>query len=385
MSKTLEQLTALISDPDFLSLSDQSPAPSLFYVLGIERHELAHTRLLAWLLDPAESSVADALASLLLRHIADVDPLSGITPQDADQCRIASISREYEHIDIVATVDTPTRRLLLAIENKIDAQESPGQLARYQTVLSALSLGKSAVLLFLTPEGRPPSTASKTSATPCIPLSYAFFVSALRSLPARSSAREMSILEHARQHLEETIVGESETKQKIRELWLRYPRAVRALVAQRPRLTDILLPFQNAIHNRLTARINVELHPNRDKARELKLRFLDLVQKGLPLTFMLHADIEKPIRLRVFVSDIDFRSHEKTLRSWAAQVNSTTGAPLIMDDFPLVQGWEHWRSVLAEDSVAGGLVLTDQSFTRATAEEAADMIVAVLRKLGLQP
>jgi len=56
---------------------------------------------------------------------------------------------------------------------------------------------------------------------------------------ATSGSREASVLGEVAAHLKEDIVGDSESKALIRELWRAHRRSLGLVLNQRPRLSDI--------------------------------------------------------------------------------------------------------------------------------------------------
>jgi hypothetical protein len=117
----------------------------LLGVIGRDRDELTHSRLLGWLLDPAgQHGIGVGLLSLLMSEVFGTD-----APGDAHVQVTLELSTPAARADIVA--DWGTNRVV--IENKIDAIEQPRQCER----LAEDHPG--ANLLFLSPNGAPPVTA----------------------------------------------------------------------------------------------------------------------------------------------------------------------------------------------------------------------------------
>lgn len=150
-NRELEELTAHLS------------AFNLFRVLRIEKHEIRHSNVLAWLLNPRENhGLGDSflrrfLSRMLLRNVESglVDlPLSAATVELADLLD-AEVMREYRNIDIL--VVSRTNELVLLIENKLGAKESPGQLRKYARRVASEFEGWTVIPLFLTLGGDEPS------------------------------------------------------------------------------------------------------------------------------------------------------------------------------------------------------------------------------------
>jgi hypothetical protein len=118
-------------------------------VLGRSRDELTHSRLLGWLLDAtAQHGLGDRLLTLLL---AEVNPrlMNDSGPSTAARVDL-ELSRADSRADIVVTFGTG---VAMMIEVKIDAAEQPDQCKRLADD------HPDATWVFLTPTGRPPTTA----------------------------------------------------------------------------------------------------------------------------------------------------------------------------------------------------------------------------------
>lgn len=133
----------------------------LLGVLGLERDELTHSRMIAWLLDPCA------------RHGLGIRVLGGILelfqrPSDASLEQVR-ITREVSLLDSRLDIVVKAPRFHLVIENKIDAQEGAEQCATYSKHLP------DALCILLSPDGRQSNTESTFR-----PLRYAQLAAILR-------------------------------------------------------------------------------------------------------------------------------------------------------------------------------------------------------------
>lgn len=137
---------------------------SIFDVLKISRMEIRHSNMLAWLLDSNENhGLGGTVLDGMLKKIGHAF--------ESEKLKTFSIYREQDNIDILLLSDT--LNTVIAIENKIGAKEGvrktkksddvESQLATYENVLKAKYPNYSRVLLFLTPNGDPPSKDTWTS------------------------------------------------------------------------------------------------------------------------------------------------------------------------------------------------------------------------------
>ena len=121
----------------------------LLSVIGRERDELTHSRMLAWLLDPSGNH---GLGAALLQRLARRVDIEVLSEEDVGRVRIR---REVAHPDGRADLLIELPEFRIVIENKIDAGEAPDQCAR---VVRAFDT-EAAAFVFLTLEGYAPASA----------------------------------------------------------------------------------------------------------------------------------------------------------------------------------------------------------------------------------
>ncbi len=137
---------------------------NLFRVLKIERTEIRHSNVLAWLLDPSGTHGLgpNFLRRFLSRTLLDNEMPKGVpTPAEVELMNLAGVEvrREWKHID--ALVRDRDNDWCMLIENKIDSRESKDQLTRYMDAVRAEWPGIRVVPVLLTLEGDEPSKEAK--------------------------------------------------------------------------------------------------------------------------------------------------------------------------------------------------------------------------------
>lgn len=135
---------------------------SLFRTMDYGRLETAHTRTLAWLLDPAkdeEHGFGDALLAALLKHLAERDHFDRLQVERVVPEHFLEGAEETGRSDVLAEGEWESKgervRWVLVIEAKIDAEEGVGQLDKYDEWLDSHAAGRETYRVFLTPDGRP--------------------------------------------------------------------------------------------------------------------------------------------------------------------------------------------------------------------------------------
>ncbi len=152
-------------------LSDDDPLRcpiSLFRTMDSGRLEVAHTRTLAWLLDPKkneEHGFGDVLLSALLGRLADRDHF--------DRLQVERVESEYPiegsagkgRLDVLAEGEWASMgervRWTLIIEAKVDSGEGEGQLDKYDEWLRSHAADREMHRVFLTPDGRAPDSGDE--------------------------------------------------------------------------------------------------------------------------------------------------------------------------------------------------------------------------------
>jgi hypothetical protein len=135
---------------------------NLFRVLRIERAEIRHSNMLGWLLNPSEThGFGDRfLRSYLSQVLIDLEPRPTGLRIQASEVQLADLAgvevfREWGSIDLL--VQIPALKLLVVLENKIDAAESEGQLSRYFEKARTAFPNHQILCLYLTLQGDSPS------------------------------------------------------------------------------------------------------------------------------------------------------------------------------------------------------------------------------------
>jgi hypothetical protein len=142
---------------------------SLYGVMEVGRLEVAHTRTLAWLLNPknTEHGFGELLLKALLKHICKCNDLLSfdVCEVHAERAYRDFITEEAGRTDVwVEGHPTSSRPWLVVIEAKIDASEGDQQLDRYNREIRkwrARHRDGEIHRVFLTPNGREPKSVGK--------------------------------------------------------------------------------------------------------------------------------------------------------------------------------------------------------------------------------
>jgi len=154
----------LVDNQELEALTARLETFNLFRVLRIEKAEIRHSNVLAWLFDP---SATHGLGSNFLRRflsrtlLAQELPEDAPTPAEVELMDLTGVEvhREWNHIDIL--VRDRDNNWCMLIENKIGSSESKGQLERYLRIVETEWPGIRIMPMLLTVEGDEPSEQAK--------------------------------------------------------------------------------------------------------------------------------------------------------------------------------------------------------------------------------
>jgi hypothetical protein len=219
-----QRLLALIEDLDAFSQRFKSTSKlNIFEAVGLRRQEIKHSNFLAFLLRPLEQhGLGDAFLRRLISKVIDnlqvAAPISPLTLALAS-FEDAIVTREWRGIDLV--VESKVNRLVLIIENKVDASEGANQLSRYENIVKTSFPEHRRMFAYLTPEGDPPSSSTWS----CI--SYTDVIDALATAkPGELSKEAHLVIDHYIDMIRRNLVPDQELVEQCRRLYLKHREAL---------------------------------------------------------------------------------------------------------------------------------------------------------------
>ncbi|HEV3146226.1 MAG TPA: PD-(D/E)XK nuclease family protein [Gemmataceae bacterium] len=376
-----DSLRALELDPKFAELNEYVPPLRLFNALGVARDELAHSRLLATLLDPIRFKQADSFVRAVLTLCVDADPNV--------RCKLApflgvklgiTVRRELDDIDVVVRISGGTGNAIIGIENKIGAGEQKKQIERYQNSLAKKC--STAVMVFLTPTGRPPGTACSPHSVPCVSISYEAVLNVISrvALEAQQDSDDWRVLREIAIHLEEEVMGNSPVEQRVKELWKKYPHALKRAMEFRPQLREIEALYRHLLDVEFgREELEFSQYPNNRGVREISVKLKSWCAKGFPFVFRLVADGISTPHVRVLL----WGKPPHSLLLLAETVNANQSKVFDEKFQPLGSSWH--RALHEENVDVNGIpeaaYLENQDFDEAMAKEAANRVVELVKQL----
>ena len=147
----------LADNPEFERLSARLSQFNVFRALNIEKVEIRHSNVLAWLLDPDESHgfsnivLRRLLSNILLMSDKTIKDLSAAKVELLDFSDI-EVLREWKNIDLL--IIDRLNSIILFFENKIYSGESTGQLVKYKRIVELEFPQFTIIPVFLTLTGQ---------------------------------------------------------------------------------------------------------------------------------------------------------------------------------------------------------------------------------------
>ncbi len=264
----LRALNNLVSDIDCLEpLYEWTNDLNIFNLLKLNRMEIRHSNMLAWLLNPnALHGLDDKLLKKFLIYSTKgtkINIMKGLTPVDIDLMDLddAIIEREKDHIDI--KIVSESNHLIIAIENKIDSTERPNQLESYkENLLKDYPNNYHFVLIYLTPNGDEPSDPDNW-----VSMSYEFILEEITNLIAvyKINDKARLYIEDYIKTIRRNIMEDKEIINICRKIYLKHQEAFDLIFENKP---DLISDISDYIYSYLLKnadKFNINVWDNHNK------------------------------------------------------------------------------------------------------------------------
>ncbi|HEY5793722.1 MAG TPA: PD-(D/E)XK nuclease family protein [Bosea sp. (in: a-proteobacteria)] len=221
--------------PELRALEGKLSQFNIFKALRADQHELRHSNMLAWLVNPEEVHGFDDLFVrrwlMQLLHkasAAEKRPAGWVSPIVVDALDVERIEvhRELENIDLLFTIHIGGDRFwTICVENKVNSRQGAEQLQRYFDVVEKrFSASERRIYVFLTRDFELPALDQ------FIPVTYRevseVLVQCLAVHAGSMGEGPRLLAQHYHQLLSEDFVDDSETAQLARQIYLKHKRAI---------------------------------------------------------------------------------------------------------------------------------------------------------------
>lgn len=238
----MRQVSNLImKDADFRQISEQKDVYCPFAALGAARMEIRHSNFLANLINPNENH---GFGDLLLKGF--LEALLGQT--DATELLLdlhltdlsdAVVLREWKDVDLLVRLPRSSKKqdLIFAIEIKIEANESQGQLKKYEEAVTEAWPQARTLFFFLTPDHAEASRETWVD----VPFSEVLneFERSLALGEGQSDARRLAELYI--QMMRRNYVADEKMNDLAAQIWGRHRAALEFLIEHQPNAASELL------------------------------------------------------------------------------------------------------------------------------------------------
>ncbi|HCM0980174.1 TPA: PD-(D/E)XK nuclease family protein [Vibrio parahaemolyticus] len=255
MNKELEAVESLFLSEGFSKISSYSANFDLFKMMGVRSKELVHSNILAALLNPSYphglnysflNSFTQGVVNLNLESGLPL-PLSVLISATDQNVRVY---RELENIDLV--IEYPASKLVIAIENKIWAKEQVNQVARYQEILLTRYPHHRLALVYLSPNGRKPTTLNRDSDVPVYCMSYGEIAKQLELVKSRSNEAAKHFISQFISHIEAYMTGSNEVNELCWQIFSKHEDAYSQMMnayqyCQRRKVEESFLDIESRI------------------------------------------------------------------------------------------------------------------------------------------
>ena len=343
-----EKIIRLLSSPHYQRLSTFSPPFDPLNVLGIPHRELSFSSVLKWLLTEPENKNFRHKFLLWIKKNLKLD---GDFPIDQK----IGVKREYGdseagRLDVFVQLESP--ETVLGIEIKVKADEGHQQIFRYQQFLDRqYPNSRNKAVVYITPLGRPPTTARDLPEVPVLNMSWKWIADKLDQCKGHGEMHNFRV--QFAQHIRRSVLMQKDERQIVVDL-LREgdnARTIRRIIDHMPDLgekkyRDRYMRIVAKVLEMDTTDLELSAYPDPEKnrgngTRELKVRIKKWNDAGLPFTLMLY-NYEK-LAVRVLMWSENLERHKHSLTKFLDMSEGYIG------NFPRISGWNVWRSVIASD------------------------------------
>ena len=258
----------VVDCPELRDLEKHLDRFNIFRVLRLQDHEIRHSNVLAWLLDPNENhGLGDMfLRRWLMRVFHDAAPNhpSYLDPVEIDSRPFLSVNihREWAHVDLLVEITTNSNaKWVISIENKVWSTQHDNQLARYRDQVAAAFPEAKLHFIFLTIRDEAPEEGSYAIAT--YDQVREILETCLAELRGIVGDEPRLVIEHYIQIIRTHFMPNSEVEQLARRIYASHKQAL-----------DLILEYRPDIRRKLTEALSKRLET---KQAELGLRVTGLI------------------------------------------------------------------------------------------------------------
>jgi len=248
--KILEEF--LLNNPELDKLENKLGIFNIFETLDIVNTEIRHSNVLAWLFDPnsnhglSESFLKQFLKYFISENKEYINADINLFDFEIFDYSDVEIRREWNNIDLLIILNEPSKKVCIAIENKIGTTEHGDQLERYRKIVGDEFKKFENIFIFLSPNNVLPSDKNWVCIT------YTTIAKLIEDLLcSKKDSVSSNVYNFINQYnivLRRYIVGNSEIEQICRSIYKKHQKALDLIFQYKP---DIILEISEYIQNLL--------------------------------------------------------------------------------------------------------------------------------------
>lgn len=255
MKVAQETIESLFLSEEFSKINSYSANFDLFKMMKVRSKELVHSNILAVLLNPSYAHGLNySFLNTFTQGVVNLDLISG-TPLSLSSLISATdqnvrVYRELENIDLV--IEYPASKVVIAIENKIWAKEQQNQVARYQDILLTRYPNHKLALVYLSPNGRKPTTLNNESTVPVYCMSYGQIAKQLNLIKSRGNDSAKFFINQFISHIEAYMTGSNEVNELCWQIFNKHEDAYSKMMSayqycQRRKVEESFIDIESRI------------------------------------------------------------------------------------------------------------------------------------------
>jgi hypothetical protein len=250
----IENLLVGAGAEDFLDLETRLQKFCPFEAIGMVRAEIRHAHFLHFLLNPkASHPFQDKLLKVFLQAVFSEDSLSqdnqlSMIEIHLMDCSNAIILREKSRIDLLIEIESNAGKgVVVAVEIKVDASESKGQLNKYRSYIESHYPSKKWVhrFAFLTLDGRDP--LEEMDKEYWAPLYFEEVIGRFDQVVENSKleGRAVDLYQDYSTMIRRRLMQAKDSEIAIlsKRIWKRHRQALETLIEYQPNLQDELIEW----------------------------------------------------------------------------------------------------------------------------------------------
>ena len=348
MNSFEKDVVKLLSSPHYQKLATYKPPFDLFDVIGC--NEIRYSRILAWLLKDPDNR---EFRQKFLSHVTKENRHKGMD-ETIDVVR-GYINDQKREIDVFVCLENLNENLkfVIAIEVKIGGGEEKEQISDYQNFLERKFNDWKKAVVFLTPYGELPKTASTNDETnkrvPVLCMSWREIADFIDECQGRGLEHDFRV--QFKQHIYRSMLMEYEEQKIVIDLLKEgnNKETIDKIIDNRPNLGDDCnkTEFTNVAKKVLLEHLEHEneltlrTYSQKGIVVELYIQVPEWKEKNLPFTLILYN--YGTTGVRILLAPEDYSKCRRDLE-YFRKINDE-----IIGSFPEAKEWGGWHAVFADE------------------------------------